>query len=329
MDSFQKEILEEIIKNCRRGAKDVSKKDVLMLQKLLTELKELVDNSYDQSKQSNMEFWTNKGFSDVRKFRGTQTEVYPKALHLITQILDIMRGEPLMITIQKYENGVLTTYTGKESDLVLVTNTKYQQVEYDLKASIDKLKKVESVNNSYVNHFVQFSNIANEHIKKKRSYSAKTKKTSWRAKINGGHITEAFQRHIIMRHRGLINDESEIYDEDISVPEVMILLYYSLGNTGWWQQGDIGYMQVKQINNARLASLKSIATVGTKIISMFEEEHFDYDTFNRMFTQQDQEEMTDYKKLGKEKLNELIDIIYNNPNIKGVRKKDFYDIWDE
>jgi hypothetical protein len=309
----KQEILEKIIKECRQSIKEVSKEDIKELQKQLKILENIVSKREEQYNEKSYEYWSKAklGVSYFFKKAGNKNvgESHVQALEAITKILDILRGEPLTITIQKVQRDSkgnivdIITYKGKESNLKTRYNARYKQVEYDLEGSLKNLDKIEQANKAYIEHYSNFYNLANKHIKSTRSHSSSK---GWRKKVNEGNIVEAYQRHMTMKHINF-NSEVDTYAEDFTAQDILILLYYSVGNVPWWQQGDIGYNQIKLANNMRLASASSIRRVAAKILSLFaNQESFNIKDFNEMFTAQDQNELVDISKLTDQEINNLM-----------------------
>lgn len=312
--SDEKKMLEKIIQGCRNSIKQINEKDIKEIQEQLKILKDLLSTKEIIDSEKSKDYWEKAKLGGGYFLKGERS--YEKALHAITKILDILRGETLTITIQKIQRNSkgdivdITTYKGKESSLIVKNNGKYHQVEYDLTASLEYLETVEKANLAYINHYANFYKIANEHIKSTRSHSSRT---GWRKRVNEGNIVEAFQRHMIMRH-GLNEDE---YTEPFDVQEILILLYYSIGNTPWWQQGDIGYNQIKASNNAKLASNISIAKVASKIVEMFSDlNNFNINDFNEMFTAHDQKELLDIRQLAENEVKDILQQIKESGRFK-------------
>ena len=181
-------------------------------------------------------------------------------------------------------------------------------------ASLKELEKIEIANEAYIKHYSQFYNLANQHIKSTRSHSSST---GWRKKVNEGNIVEAYQRHMQMKHKFLESLDSQPNLVDFTAQEILILLYYSVGNTPWWEQGDIGYNQIKAINNTRLASDASIRRVATKILDMFSDfSKFDVKEFNEMFTAHDQDQLIDIYELADKEIEDLLKKIKSTGRFK-------------
>lgn len=301
MDSNQQEILKKIIEACQVEQKEITSEKVERLDKLLVKLNKITTQkrSYVDEEGASRTYYTIGGSS------------YLEAYKLVIEVLDILRGTSLEIVIQKYEKGKLVVYKGKEIDLVLKNNGSRRQIEYDLKASADKIKAI-AVNEAFQKHYENFRNIANEHIKHTWAAPKENSKKRLYGRANEGHITEAYQRHLILRHG--TDDFNNFSAEKLSIPEVIILLYYSLGNTPWYKQGDIGYLQVKQ-NNTYLASYSSIGNAIRQLQALFDAETFDVNEFNKAFTASDQDQITDYLDLPKEKLEKIIDEVMKNNRI--------------
>lgn len=323
MERDEELILKDIIKACRDSVKPVRKEEIKRLQELLDKLNKVVTNKVDPYTgldEKAREYWSNARLNNAYIVKGI---TYPELLEIVTEILDILRGIPLEILIQKTQRNKqgqitnITVYRGKETNLK--TKNYQGDVQYDLTESLKNFKKIEKANQSFINHYSQFYNIAQEHIKSTR---AQTKyKQKWRKKINEGNIVEAFQRHMQIKHMQ-DNIETSSFNDTIIPRDVIVLLYYTIGNVPWWQQGDIGYLQVKA-NNLKLASQISVKRVASKLKDMFKDlEHFDVKEFNEIFTAKDQQQMVSFDDLAEEEQNKLIDIIVKDPNLK-VQKKDF------
>ena len=319
--AYEDELLKEIVKTCRNAIEPIKQEEIAELKLLLQELNNRVTDKLDifsgQTEKSR-ETWERAGLEKSYLTRGSYSEL----LEIITKILDILRGRPLEIVIQKIQRDSkgeikdITIYKGKESQLATKTVGKFQQVQYDLDSSIKNLEKIERANEVFKRHYSQFYNIAQEHIKSVRS----GKGNQWRKKINEGNIVEAFQRHMQLKHMD-DNIETMTLSEKINPVDVIVSLYYSIGNIPWWQQGDIGYLQVKA-NNLKLASWTSIRRVATKLKEMFKDiEHFDFEEFNKMFTAHDQKQMVDFSELAEDEQQNIIKQIKNNPNFKNITVK--------
>lgn len=314
------DILKTIIEMCREGKKEVLSSEIVELKKQLDILKNLLSKTQEEASEKSAEYWERAKMGKSFFIKGKMEKSYPLALDAITKILDILRGEDLTITIQKVQRNSkgeiikITTYTGREQDLITKYNSKYKQVEYDLDESLKYLKEVEEKNKAVINHYANFYKIAMEHTKSTRS---STSHTGWRKRVNEGNIVEAYQRHLKMKH--MTQELTENTIDDFTTPEVMILLYYSVGNVPWWKQGDIGYNQIKAVNNAKLASASSIRRVATKIIQLFSEEmEFDIKEFNELFTAQDQEQLLDISELTETEVKELLKEIKATGRFKGI-----------
>jgi len=322
---IKEDVIKNIVSLCRQGVKEITQQDIKELKVQLGILQKIVSTHEEEQQEKSAEYWNKAKLGTSYFFRSISEDgigsSYTAALEAITKILDILRGEPLTITIQKVQRDSsgniigITTYTGREQDLTTRFNSKYNQVEYDLNASLNALKKTESTNLAVIQHYANFYNIANEHIKSTRSSASRT---GWKKRVNEGNIVEAYQRHLKMKHMSEDLTPDSVYD-DFSVPEVMILLYYSVGNTPWWQQGDIGYNQIKAANNAKLASATSIRRVAAKILQIFSQENeFDIKEFNEMFTAQDQDQLTDISKLNNSEINNLLKEVKATGKFKNV-----------
>jgi len=338
--AIKEDILKEIISACRQTKDEITKEDIKELNKQLDYLKKAVSKKEIEIKdEKSKKYWESAKMGkayfihglDSQGKRSTEEGSYGRTLsnvlEAITKILDILRGEPLTITIQKTQRNSegkiikIETYKGRESDLTLRYNSKYRQVEYDLKESAKALKRMEDFNNAYVNHYANFYKIANEHIKSTRSNSSAT---GWKKKVNEGNIVEAYQRHLKMKHSLTDETNIDLDSNDFTVQEVLILLYYSVGNTPWWQQGDIGYNQIKQANNLKLASEASIQRVASKILDLFSEpSNFNVKEFNELFTAQDQEQLVNFSELQEEEVQRLLKEIEKTGRfkVKGVNQK--------
>lgn len=308
----EKDVLQEIIQACRQSTEEVTKEDIELLKEQLEVLKQVISQKQEAQNEKSAEYWAKAKLGISYYFKGNMGESHTRALEAITNILDILRGESLMITIQKVQRNSkgeiigITTYRGKESKLTTRYNTKYKQVEYDLEASLDELEKIEEANKAYIEHYSKFYNLANQHIKSTRSHASST---GWRKKVNEGNIVEAYQRHMQMKHKEL-GLKAQSYLDDFTAQDILILLYYSVGNTPWWEQGDIGYNQIKVANNTRLASASSIRRVATKILEMFSDySKFDVNEFNQLFTAHDQDQLTDISELSDNEINNLLNEI--------------------
>lgn len=296
------EIVQEIVNVCREGKQEATKEEIAALKEQLDIISSYMSEKEEVVNEKSQAYWDAAKLGRSYYLKGAKRITYPKVLEAITKILDILRGQPLEIVIQKIErqNGEIvgiTTYKGKESSLITKYNSKTKQVEYDLETSKQYLEKEEKATQAYVNHYSNFYKIANAHIKSTRSHVSRT---GWRRKLNEGNIVEAFQRHMNMTHSNA--DFQEQYTDKFNDKEVIILLYQSAGNVPWWEQGDLGYLQVKA-NNVRLASEISIRRVATKLLSYFDDlENFNKEEFYQLFTAKDISSMTDTDKWTKEQI---------------------------
>lgn len=296
------EIVQEIVNVCREGKQEATKEEIAALKEQLDIISSYMSEKEEVVNKKSQAYWDAAKLGRSYYLKGAKRITYPKVLEAITKILDILRGQPLEIVIQKVErkNGEIvgiTTYKGKESNLITKYNAKARQVEYDLEASKQYLEKEEKATQAYVNHYSNFYKIANAHIKSTRSHASKT---GWRRRLNEGNIVEAFQRHMSITHPNA--DFQEQYTDKFNDKEVIILLYESAGNVPWWEQGDLGYLQVKA-NNVRLSSEVSIRRVATKLLSYFNDlESFNKEEFYQLFTAKDISSMTDTDKWTKEQI---------------------------
>lgn len=334
--AIKEDVLKDIISACRQTKDEIAQEDIKELNNQLDFLKKAVSKKEMETNEKSKEYWEKAKMGSARFIhglnaqgersteKGSYGETLTNVLEAITKILDILRGEPLTITIQKIQRDSegkiikIETYKGRESDLTLKYNGKYKQVEYDLEKSAKALEKIEDSNNAYVNHYANFYRIANEHIKSTRS---KYSSTGWKKKVNEGNIVEAYQRHLKMKHSLSSETNIDLYSNDFTVQEVLILLYYSVGNTPWWQQGDIGYNQIKNANNLKLASETSIQRVASKILDLFSHPStFDVKEFNEVFTAKDQDQLINFSELEEKEIDRLLEDIEKTGRFKGVTK---------
>lgn len=279
--------------------KNIKKDAELAIQKL-EELSNLFDLSDQNMYENKSSYYSAKAGWNSYLYRIKSVQTYPKALHLITEILDLMRGQPLLLEVYKIErnpNGGIDSikkFVGKESEVQLKQKkTQYggsfsEEIHY-LKQS---LEQQEIVDKAFIKHFENFENLAKAHYQKHN-------KEKRYANFNEGHIIEAYQRHIVW------NNDTD-YTDRISRKQVAIMLYYSMNSTGWWQGGDVGYTQIKG-DSTRLATQKSIRMVANKLIQMYKNPAtFTPEEFHRMFSVKDLEEMAEYQKLAKRSLKNLL-----------------------
>lgn len=278
----------------------IDKKNIELAIKKLEELMSLFDIS-ESNKYANVSqyYSSEKGWNEyLYKIRSVDN--YTQALHLITEILDLIRGEPLILKVFKIERDVngkvssITQYEGKESQVdIVVRKVKYGNIEKEeIHYLRENLERQKIVDEHFIRHYENFENIAKNHFQKH-------KKDSRYTNFNEGHIIEAYQRHLAwMPHKD--------YTDRISTKHVAIMLYYSMNSTGWWKGGDVGYMQIKG-DNTRLATQKSIRMVANKLIQMYQNPNtFTPENFKKMFSINNLEEMADYEKISKRTLKELL-----------------------
>lgn len=270
--------------------KEIKEENIKIILNKLEKLKKLFDLRTGTT--NNLDYYsTNKGWSQYLYKIKKDTD-YTKALHLITEILDLIRGEPLILKVQKIqkdENGKviqINDYEGKESEVDLSIRNKESEYKKEIHYQFNKLKKQVITDKAFLQHYENFEKIANEHFKYK--------------KFNEGHIIEAYQRHLYyVQH-------SERYSEDIPVPHVAIMLYYSMNSTGQQKGGDILFSQIKG-ENTQLATQMSIIAVASKLIEIYRmPEKFDLQSFNKLFKVEIQEEMADYEKLKDYTIDQLL-----------------------
>ena len=265
----------------------------------LKELSDLFDLSSSMYPNDSSYYSVKDGWNNYL-YRIQSVENYPKALHLITEILDLVRGEPLILEVYKINRNdkghvaSITRYIGKESNVGLknVTMKYNDSITEEVHFLKDNLEKQKIIDKAFLKHYENFENLAYIHFHKHE----KEKKY---ANFNEGHIIEAYKRHIVWN-----NDDN--YTDKLSKKHVAIMLYYSMNSTGWWKGGDIGYIQMKG-NNTRLATQKSIRMVANKLIQMYKNPStFTPEEFHKMFTANTIEEMAEYKKLSKKTLEDLL-----------------------
>lgn len=221
---------------------------------------------------------------------------YTKALHLITEILDLIRDEPLMLEVYKIQRDSkgrviqMQTFKGKEADVNLSLRNKQSEQKKEIHYLTGKLQREVITDKQFLQHYENFEKIANKHFSERH--------------FNEGHLIEAYQRHLFY-----VQHLNNNYLEEIPVPHVAIMLYYSMNSTGQWKGGDILYSQIKG-NNTQLATQMSIIAVSSKLIELYRNpEFFNLEDFNKLFKVDIQDEMADYEKLknlGIEELKEEI-----------------------
>ena len=231
---------------------------------------------------------------DETLYRIKKKEFYPEILKIITEILDILRGEPLTIDVYKTEKNdkgqiiKITHYHGKEAELSFVSKkSKYgKYITEEIGYVKDNLEKEEIYEKARLSHFENFENIAISHFQEDKNF-------------NEGHIIEAYQRHLsAVQH-------NESFKDKIEPSHVAIMLYYSINNDPWWVGGDVGMSQIKKYNNSRLASQKSIRMVANRLIHMAQNpENFKEDFINA-FTQSEINDMANYEALSNYTYEEL------------------------
>lgn len=77
--------------------------------------------------------------------------------------------------------------------------------------------------------------------------------------LNKGHLVEAFERHLQERHGGTLLNKSQA-QLPFNPYEIWRQVAESKGNTPWYQQGDVGIYQVKNVTSGdvRLSSYNSL-----------------------------------------------------------------------
>lgn len=310
-DKVKQAILETMASIVTEEQFQKNKKQVQLVMDKLEELANLFDLSPKGVYENKSTYYSASAGWNSILYRIKSVNNYTLALHLITEILDLIRGEPLMIEVYKIERegdkiSSIKKYSGKESELDLVSRrVKYgkgfnEEIHY-LK---DKLTEQEITDKYFLRHYEKFESLAKQHFQK---HKGETRYTNF----NEGHIIEAYQRHLIW-------DRDTDYRDPISRKKVAIMLYYSMNSTGWWQAGDVGYTQIKG-DNTRLATQKSIRMVANKLIQMYQNpETFTPETFKKMFTSNELDEIADYEKLSKRTLKNLLESELKTLNKEGA-----------
>lgn len=277
-----------------------NKQNVTLIMEKLEELSNLFDLSPQGVYENKSTYYSAyEGWNSIL-YRIKSVNNYTLALHLITEILDLIRGEPLIIEVYKIERDAennitsMKKYIKKESELALQQRKiKYgksfhEEIHY-LQSS---LEEQEIVDKAFIKHYETFERLAKQNFQKHKGEKRYTN-------FNEGHIIEAYQRHLIW-------DRDTDYRDPITKKKVAIMLYYSMNSTGWWKSGDVGYTQIKG-DNTRLATQKSIRMVANKLIQMYQNpETFTPEEFQKMFTSNELDEIADYEKLSKRTLNDLL-----------------------
>lgn len=297
------ELKESIIKMLKSVYTEASQEEILKQSELavkkLNELSDLFNPNhvYENIASGNSIYRTGGKYQwDQFLYAIKNKEYYTKALHLITEILDILRGEPLQLSVYKIEKNdegkviKITNYQGKEADVSLISkDTKYgNKFVNEIQYLKDNLEKEEDFSKHFIRHYEKFENIAISHFQKNKNF-------------NQGHIIEAYQRHLMV-----VQHENKFKD-NITPKHVAIMLYYSTKNAPWWTGGDIGMTQVKNYNNQRLASKKSIRMVANRLIHMAQSPKFFEQDFYKIFTPEELDNIGDSENLQKYTLNQLLD----------------------
>lgn len=297
---IQQAILETMASFVDGEIDNIDKRNINIAIQKLEELSNLFDLTMEGKYENISSYYSVEKGWDPYLYKIKSVNNYTKALHLITEILDLIRGKPLMLEVYKIEhdeNGKvssMTKFVGKESDVNLIVKTvKYNNFEKEeIHYLRESLEKQQIVDEQFIHHYEQFENIAKTRFQKHR----KEKRYS---NFNEGHIIEAYQRHLAWKAHKDFTDK-------ITPKHVAIMLYYSMNSTGWWQGGDVGYSQIKG-NNTRLATQKSIRLVANKLIQMFQNPNtFTPEMFKKMFSINELEEIADYEKLSKKTLNNFL-----------------------
>ena len=121
--AINQDIIKDIVQACRQSIDEVSKEDILELQNQLNILENIISSHEEKQNEKSYEYWAKAKLGISYYFKGESNYTYTAALEAITKILDILRGEPLTITIQKIQRNSkgeivdITLYTGKEANL--------------------------------------------------------------------------------------------------------------------------------------------------------------------------------------------------------------------
>lgn len=233
-----------------------------------------------------------------------------RVFHIITEILDIIRGTPLKLQVLNMNTGYFLEVDESKSNSYYFKSDYGNQMNYSL-TELSKIAKEEEENakdertvqkfkvgESFQKHYKNFEKILMENV---RETEKKNKKGEPYKSINEGHITEAFMRHLYWQHpdfrKEISSDDTNYFSEDLNNPmmrqQMYIALYYSIGSDAWWTGGDIGLFQIKG-DNRKLASSFSVRVVASKLLSLYnaKKNKLDMKSFIEIFTRDQRAELT-------------------------------------
>jgi hypothetical protein len=241
-------------------------------------------------------------------------DFYDNLFNLSVEILEVIREQKelekniIIYSIDKKKGGqIKNIYESNESDLqknietvkteknVLKDYLKYKVPNSITTPEVKKSNGFEAFNN----HFKNFYRIATSEEGFKERYSPDEVTESGkkkRGKYNVGHITEAYQNHLVWKDNFLakgkenlgllienfVDDQSSTHMDKESVA---INLYYSINSDPWFSGGDVVFYQIKA-NNRKLASINSIKAVASRILSWIQNpQELSEEEFNKTFRQ--------------------------------------------
>lgn len=217
-----------------------------------------------------------------------------EAFDLINKISATLRGEEeiiLRVVVRNDKTGRLEVfeipehlvkkniYRGSDTDEEGKTK-KVNEIRYsleDVKKNGTKMK----VSQAFEDHYSEFTNVA-ERLKKqnKNRYSG----------LNKGHIAEAFYAHFNYVHNEADYTNNNLFDQNkLTGHEVGPALWAAKTNKiGWWAAGDVENIQIKTSKNLRLASIQSIKILANQLLSLFGEDSFNWENFEKIYTEKGQ-----------------------------------------
>lgn len=319
-EEMAESILEKISKSVAKSVRDsysIQAGAAARLKKLVNELSECYRDEKDQiSKIANKTaFYTSQGWSEFI-YQKNKSASYEKIFKICSEVLDILRTggmeKPLQLVVYSTDStGTINkVYYGEETKAAMKVAGSENEIQY-IKDEVSLKMRELSEENLLVKHYNNFRRgiNTNHHLLEVREKIRDNK-------INEGHVIEAFQRHLYFQHK--IHSINENTFNDLSLVEdpipskfIAINLYYAINNDPWWSGGDVGNMQVKA-DNLRLASIKSIEAVATKILEMMAHyKTFSAKNFKEMFTQGELDRMVrqDPSRVGQKTIKELCSII--------------------
>ena len=219
-----------------------------------------------------------------------------EAFRLINEIAALLRGEKdiELLVVAMSKDGEAEFFQISESEVAteahhssyISSKTNREHHINEMRYITEELMKQENklgVSQKFVDHFNQYFETSSEMIEREKSFQ--------KLNINKGHITEAFFNHILTTHA--VSDFSS-FDEDIadvqSTKENRIQIRKELRGAvsnwaGWWRAGDVANLQIKLINNTRLASISSIKIMANQLVYLFNQNTFNWDRFYKVFSE--------------------------------------------